>query len=75
MGIYSEKKQNNYMDKCLQASQDDLKKSDLKHYDELSTKSHNWSSGIPRAINFYYDYQKMSLIQKLLLSFKTKRKH
>jgi len=62
------------MDKCYQASQDDLRKSDLKHYDELSTKCHHWSSGIPRAINFYYDYQKKSLIQKLILAFKTKKK-
>ena len=61
------------MDKCKQASQEDLKKYDLKHYDELATKSCHWTNSVPKAINFYYDYKKASLIQKLLLAFKTKR--
>ena len=61
------------MDKCNQSSQEDLKKYDLKHYDELATKSYHWTSSVPKAINFYYDYKKMSLIQKLLLAFKTKK--
>jgi hypothetical protein len=61
------------MNNCYQTLQEEQRKSDLKHYYELSTKSHSWSNGIPRAINFYYDYQKMSLIQKLILAFKTKK--
>lgn len=60
-------------EKCFQSTQEDLRQSDLKHYDELSTKFHHWSSGIPRAINFYYDYQTMSLWNKIKLAFKTKR--
>jgi Tfp pilus assembly PilM family ATPase len=58
------------MEQSYQTTQDELKQSDLKHYDELSTKCNHWSNNIPRAINFYYNYQKMSLIQKILLSFK-----
>jgi hypothetical protein len=51
---------------------EDIRQSDLKHYDELSTKYHHWSSGVPRAINFYYDYKQMNLIQKIILAFKNK---
>ena len=46
------------MDKCYQASQEDLRKYDLKHYDELATKSYHWTSSVPKAINFYYNYKK-----------------
>jgi hypothetical protein len=60
------------MEQCYEATQDELKLSDLKHYDEISTKCNHWSNSVPRAIIFYYDYQKMSLIQKVLLAFKTK---
>ena len=56
------------------ASQDELKQSDLNHYDRLSTESHHWSSGVPRAIEFYYEYQKMTLFQKIKLAFTTKTK-
>jgi len=59
---------------CYQATQEDLKKSDMKHYDELSKQCMNWSSGIPRAIEFYYDYQTMSLWNKIKLAIKTKTK-
>lgn len=62
------------MDKCYQASQEDLRKSDLNHYEQLANIISHWSSGVPRAINFYYDYQQMSLFQKILLAFKTKKK-
>ena len=62
------------MDKCYNAKQEELKNSDLNHYEELSSKCHHWSSGVPRAINFYYDYMKMSLFQKIVLAFKTKTK-
>ena len=57
-------------DKCYQATNEDLRKSDLKHYEELSTKCHHWSNGVPRAINFYYDYKSMSIWQKIKLAFK-----
>ena len=55
-------------------SQDELKQSDLSHYDKLSTECHHWSSGVPRAIEFYYEYQKMTLFQKIKLAFTTKTK-
>jgi hypothetical protein len=51
---------------------EDLRQSDLQHYDELSTKFNHWVSGVPRAINFYYDYKKMNLIQRIILAFKNK---
>ena len=51
---------------------EELRQSDLKHYDELSTEFHHWSSGVPRAINFYYDYKQMNLIQRIKLAFKNK---
>lgn len=51
---------------------EELRQSDLKHYDELSTKCNHWSSGLPRAINFYYDYKQMNLIQRIILAFKNK---
>lgn len=56
------------------ASQDELKQSDLRHYEKLSTECHHWSSGVPRAIEFYYEYQKMTLFQKIKLVFTTKTK-
>jgi len=62
------------MDKCYNAKQEELKKSDLNHYEKLSSKCNHWSSGVPRAINFYYDYMQMSLFQKIILAFKTKSK-
>lgn len=49
---------------------EDLRESDLKHYEEASTSIHHWSSNIPRAINFYYDYKQMSLWNKIKLAFK-----
>ena len=54
------------------ASQDELKQSDLSHYEKLSTECHHWSSGVPRAIEFYYEYQKMTLLQKIIFAFKNK---
>jgi len=51
---------------------EELRQSDLKHYDELSTKCNRWSSGLPRAINFYYNYKQMNLIQRIILAFKNK---
>lgn len=34
----------------------DLRKSDLDHYEKASSAVNHWSSGVPRAINFYYDH-------------------
>lgn len=55
-----------------QTSLEELRQSDLKHYDELSTKFHHWVSGVPRAINFYYEYKQMNLLQRIVLAFKNK---
>lgn len=44
-------------EKTCQASLEDLKQSDLKHYEEVSISAHHWSSGVEKAINFYWDYQ------------------
>lgn len=62
------------MDKCYNATSEELKNSDLEHYEKLSRECHHWSSSVPRAIKFYYDYQQMSLYQKIVLAFKTKKK-
>lgn len=55
-----------------QTTLEELRQSDLKHYDELSRECLNWSSGVYRAINFYYDYKQMNLIQRIILAFKNK---
>ena len=36
---------------------EDLRRSALRHYDEISTVAHVWLSVIPKAINFYFDRQ------------------
>ena len=51
---------------------EDLRQSDLKHYDKLSTECYHWSSSLPKAINFYYNYKEMNLIQRIILAFKNK---
>jgi hypothetical protein len=56
--------------KCYQATNEDLRKSDLEHYKKLSANSDRWSSGVPKAINFYYDYKSMTIWQKIKLAFK-----
>jgi len=53
---------------------DDLRLDNLKHYEEASESIHHWSSGLPRAINFYYDYCKMSRWERFKLSFKIQSK-
>jgi hypothetical protein len=57
-------------DKCYQATNEDLRKSALEHYEELSNKCCHWSNDVPRAINFYYDYKEMNLWEKIKLAFK-----
>jgi len=39
-------------------SLDEQKKSAIDHYDEISTKAHNWHSIVPIAINFYFEAKK-----------------
>ena len=56
----------------IQTPLEELRSGDLEHYYKLSTKCHHWSSGVPRAINFYYDYKKMNLLQRIILAFKKK---
>ena len=58
------------MEQAYKTPLEDLRNSDLIHYEEASTKIHCWSSGIPRAINFYYDYKQMNLWQKIKQAFK-----
>ena len=61
-------------EKTYQATMSDLRNQDLRHYEKLSNKALHWSSGIPRAINFFYDYQQMSIWERIMLSFKYKSK-
>lgn len=43
----------------------DLMNDALKHYDELSNKSHNWLSTIPKTIKFYFkNKDKINKLQK-----------
>jgi hypothetical protein len=57
-------------DKCYEATNEELRKSDLEHYEKLARKCLHWSSGVPTAINFYYDYKNMSIWQRIKLAFK-----
>jgi len=56
--------------RACQTPLEDLRKDALAHYDEASIKIHCWQNGIPRAINFYWDYRQMSFWEKILLAFK-----
>ncbi len=56
--------------RAMKTPLDELRKSDLEHYDEASTKIHHWSNGVPRAINFYYDYKQKNLLKRLLFAFR-----
>lgn len=56
--------------KTLKTPLEDLRNEDLIYYDTLSFK--NYKNSIPRAINFYYDYRKMNLLQRVIFSFKNK---
>ena len=53
-----------------QVVNEDLRKSDLKHYEKLSMKCHCQLKSIPEAINFHYDYRGMSFWEKIKLAFK-----
>jgi hypothetical protein len=55
---------------CYESTNDDLRKSALEHYEKLSRECCHWSSSIPEAIDFYYDYKSMSVWGKIKLAFK-----
>ncbi len=59
-------------EQCYESTNEDLRKSALEHYEKLSRECHHWSSAIPKAINFYYDYRSMSIWKKIKLAFKNK---
>lgn len=42
----------------------------LEHYDKASTSIHHWSSSVPQAINFYYDYKQLGFWAKIKMAFK-----
>ena len=55
--------------KTKQTPLKDLRESDLELYDRGASAIHHYSSGIPKAINFYYDYKQLSNWRKFLLIF------
>jgi hypothetical protein len=57
-------------DRTIQTPLNDLRQRDLEHYNEASTKLYFWKSGIPTAINFYWDYKQMNFLQKIKQAFK-----
>lgn len=51
---------------------EDLRKSALDHYDEVTRPAtSSYYNVVPRAINFYYDYQKANFWGRLKILFKT----
>jgi hypothetical protein len=44
-------------DHAAQTPIEDLRRAALEHYDNLSTKTHEWMNTVPIAINEYYDRQ------------------
>ena len=51
---------------------EELRNEDLDHYDTLSFHAAHTKNSIPRAINFYYDYKQMNLLQRIIFAFKNK---
>lgn len=41
-------------DGCCAATPEDLCRSTLAHYEDVSSKAHSWSSVVPRAISFWF---------------------
>ena len=58
--------------KALKTPLKDLRNKDLIHYDTLSFNTRHFKNSIPRAINFYYNYQEMNLLQRIIFAFKNK---
>ena len=52
---------------------EDLRNSDLELYEKGASSIHHYSSEIPKAINFYYDYKQMNIFSKLKLMFNQTR--
>ena len=51
---------------------EDLRRSALDHYDKITySATSSYFSEVPRAINFYYDYQKANFWGRLKILFKT----
>ena len=57
-------------DRAFETPLEDLRTSDLIHYDEVASKAYHYRNAVTKAINFFYDYKQMSLIQKIKLAFK-----
>lgn len=55
-----------------QTAVEELRNEDLEHYDTLSFNARHFTNSIPRAINFYYNYQEMNLLQRIIFAFKNK---
>ena len=53
------------MDKCNQATDKELMEAALKHYDEISTAAHHWSSVVPDAIRHYFNSRWISVKDRL----------
>jgi hypothetical protein len=59
--------------KANQTPLEELRQSDLQHYDALAFNEYKCHrNSILRAINFYYDYKQMNLLQRIILAFKNK---
>jgi len=50
--------------KACKSSDEDLRKTALKHYEDVSSEAHSWLNVIPRAINFYFDNKNKEGIEK-----------
>ena len=61
------------MERTCKTPMDDLRDSALSHYDEASISIHSYYSTIPQCINFYYDYKKMSIWDRIKLAFTVSR--
>ena len=57
-------------ERTYQTPLEDLRKDALQHYEEAATKIHCFQSGVPQAINFYWDYREMTFWQKIKLILK-----
>jgi len=55
--------------KTYQTPLEDLRESDLEHYEVASSAVYHYSSGVRRAINFWYDYRQLSFLGRLKLAF------
>ena len=61
------------MNKTGKASIESLKQSTLDHYERLSAAYHVWDNQVPQAIEFWYDWKTMNLLQKFLFILRSNR--